>query len=110
MSGIKRTGKNIQHVRGDTGVIRVELETEDGTPFPFREGDSATLTIKKKLQDEQPILQKTTEDGLFIFQHEDTQGIPYGSYWYDIQVTLAEGQVMTAVGPAQYRLTPDVTG
>jgi hypothetical protein len=34
----------------------------------------------------------------------------YGNYWYDIQVSLAEGQVLTVVGPAQYQILPDVTG
>lgn len=110
MNGIVKVGNNVKHMRGDTGIIKVELYGADGSPFEFRDGDSATLTIKKKISDEKPVLQKTTTDGLFVFQHEDTQDMKYGNYWYDIQVTLAEGQVLTVVGPAQYQILPDVTG
>ena len=109
MSGIQRVGKNINHVRGDTGIVRVEMETCKGRRLRFRDGDSAVLTIKKKISDAKPVLQKMTTNGYFVFQHEDTQSLPIGNYWYDIQVTLKEGQVITAVGPAQYRLLPDVT-
>ena len=109
MSGIQRVGKNINHVRGDTGIVRVEMETCKGRRLRFRDGDSAVLTIKKKINDAKPVLQKMTTNGYFVFQHEDTQKLPIGTYWYDIQVTLKEGQVITAVGPAQYRLLPDVT-
>lgn len=109
MSGIQRVGKNINHVRGDTGIVRVEMETCKGRRLRFRDGDSAVLTIKKKISDAKPVLQKLTTNGYFVFQHEDTQSLPIGNYWYDIQVTLKEGQVITAVGPAQYRLLPDVT-
>lgn len=109
MSGIQRVGKNINHVRGDTGIVRVEMETCKGRRIRFRDGDSAVLTIKKKISDAKPVLQKMTTNGYFVFQHEDTQKLPIGTYWYDIQVTLKEGQVITAVGPAQYRLLPDVT-
>lgn len=109
MAGMKVKGKTIVHTRGDTAILRLNLDI-DGEPFALREGDVAVFSVKKNLKDTDYLLQKTAADGKFVFQHEDTQGLPFGSYWYDIQVQLEGGQVITAVGPAQYRLVPDVTG
>ena len=107
MSGIRQVGKNIHHRRGDTGVIRVRMDIE-GENFPFREDDVATLTIKKNLKDTEAVLTKQAVDGLFIFRKEDTINLPFGNYWYDIQVELAEGQSITIMGPAIYKLLPSV--
>lgn len=109
MNGMKVQGKNITHMRGDTAVMKLDLKI-DGETFALRDGDVATFSVKKKLTDTDYVLQKTAENGYFVFRHEDTQYLPFGSYWYDIQVELSEGQVVTVVGPAQYRLVADVTG
>lgn len=102
---------NILHRRGDTGVIRVLMRLYENAPsFRFREGDTATLTIKKKLKDEPFVLQKETEDGYFVMLHEDTAKLPFGVYWYDIKVRLKEGQYFTVAGPAQYHILPSVQG
>jgi len=111
MNGILMLGQNIYHRRGDTGVIRVQMKLyENAPPFRFREGDTATLTIKKRLKDQPFILQKETTDGFFVMRHEDTAKIPYGVYFYDIKVRLKEGQYFTVAGPAQYHLLPSVQG
>lgn len=109
MNGMSVKGKNITHMRGDTAILNLDLKV-DNEPFALGEGDIAVFSVKKNLKDTDYLLQKTAVDGKFVFQHEDTQGLPFGSYWYDIQVQLEGGQVITAVGPAQYRLVPDVTG
>lgn len=109
MNGIEFRGKNIYHMRGDTGIIDIDLVSW-GCDFPFRDGDSAILSIKKKLTDADYVLQKHADsNGLFVFYPEDTQYLEPGNYWYDIQVTFREGQVLTVRGPAQYRLLADVT-
>lgn len=104
MNGIRMIGQNIYHRRGDTGVIRVNMYQI----HRYRSGDTATLTIKKHLRDEKPILQKETDSGYFAMTHEDTSKIPYGVYWYDIKLKLSEEQYFTVAGPAQYHLLPDV--
>lgn len=109
MGGITIKGTTITHMRGDTGVLKLDIFI-DGQPFDFRSGDTAVLSVKKRLKDSDYILQKTmNEDGQFVFVQADTQDIPFGEYRYDIQVTLKEGQVITAVGPAVYRIVADVT-
>lgn len=116
--GIMMDGENLLCRRGNTGVvsvkihphIRIEDYCKKGQPYRWREGDTATLTIKKKLKDESPILQKETSDGNFIFTHDDTKDLPFGVYWYDIQVKTKEEQYLTVAGPAQFHLLPSVQG
>lgn len=108
MGGLTVQGKNLVLMRGDTGILRLNL-TSDGEPYELADGDTAVLTVKKNLKAKTPLLQKTLENGLFYFTHEDTKSLPAGAYVYDVQVTLADGQVYTALGPSTYRLLPDVT-
>lgn len=109
MNGITVRGKNIYHMRGDTGIIDVDMRAY-GYDFAFRDGDSAILSIKKKLSDDDYVLQKRADSkGMFVFFPEDTRGIAPGTYWYDIEVTFKEGQVLTIVGPAPYKILADVT-
>ena len=109
MAGIKIKGKTIVHTRGDTAILRLKLEI-GGHPFVLREGDSAIFSVKKNLKDSEYVFQRKLDVQDIVFRQSDTQDLPYGNYWYDIQVKLKEGQVITAVGPAQYQLTADVTG
>lgn len=109
MNGIEVRGKNIYHMRGDTGIIDIDMRAY-GFDFPFREGDSAVFSVKKKMTDKGYVLQKHADpNGMFVFFPEDTRLLEPGVYWYDIQVTFKEGQVLTVMGPAQYRLLADVT-
>lgn len=108
MGGLTVHGQSLVLMRGDTGVLRLNLTT-DGEPYELADGDTAVLTVKKNLKAKTALLQKTLENGLFYFTHEDTQALPAGTYVYDVQVTLADGQVYTVLGPSTYRLLPDVT-
>ena len=108
MGGLVVQGKTLSQMRGDTGVLRLNL-TVDGEPYELADGDTAVLTVKKNLKAKSPLLQKACENGLFCFEHADTQGLPTGTYVYDVQVTLADGQVYPVLGPNTYRLLPDVT-
>jgi len=108
MGGLVVQGKTLSLMRGDTGILRLNL-TVDGEPYEPASGDTAVLTVKKNLKAKTALLQKPLENNLFYFGHEDTQELPTGTYVYDVQVTLADGQVYTVLGPSTFRLLPDVT-
>ena len=101
------TGTKLSMVRGDSESIAV-------TPSrPFTAGDTVYFTVRESAED--PIvLQKTvTEfpDGKAVIGigHEDTQGLDFGDYVYDIQVTWADGTVKTLVEMSRFRLREEVT-
>lgn len=104
---MKLNGINISMTRGDSESLTVRCST------PFTTGDTVYLTVREDA--ESPIvLQKIVTDfpddvALFYIYPEDTEGLDFGSYVYDIQVTWAGGVVKTLVGPAKFKLTEEVT-
>ena len=63
-------GTDIRMIRGDTEVLTVSCEQEDGSPRPFEDGDTVYFTVGR-------ILQKSvtafTEEGAAVIYigHED---------------------------------------
>ena len=108
MSGIQIQGQNILHMRGDTGILKLNL-TSNGEPYEMSGDDVAVFTVKKNTKSEDILLQKTSTDGAFYFDHFDTQNLKAGIYVYDVQLSLSDGQVITVLGPGVYKLLPDVT-
>lgn len=95
---------DIYHIRGDTGVLLFQPTDETGkavTDF------TATLSVKKDINVDEYLLQKTCVDGKFDFRPEDTDGLAAGTYVYDIEVHT--GDDVQTIGPYKYYLMPDVT-
>jgi hypothetical protein len=105
--GIDVMGANIFHRRGDTGKLKVNLMIGDA-PYVFKDGDNGLFTVKKRIGDEEIVLQKEMADGAFTLLPEDTKDLTPGSYRYDMQVTLSSGEVYT-VAMGKYKLLPDIT-
>lgn len=90
--------------RGDTAYLTVKL---DG--YEPLEGDTISFTVKKAISDTEPVLKLTIPiDEAFVFQPSDTAGLPYGKYYYDIQIDTAFGEVFTVVEKSPFRLKEEV--
>ncbi|MBQ7737039.1 MAG: hypothetical protein IJT62_04315 [Oscillospiraceae bacterium] len=101
-------GTNISMVRGDSETLTVTCSE------PFAAGDAVTLTVREDV--ESPIaLQKTVTvfgdygEAVIEIQHEDTEGLDFGNYVYDIQLTRADGTVTTLVKVSRFTLEEEVT-
>ena len=101
----KIRGDNIYHTRGDTGGFTIELKDEDGKEISEY---AATMSVKRKLRDSEYLFQASVQDGVCSIPPETTKDLPFGDYFYDIQVTMRDGTVQT-VGPFEYHLMADVT-
>lgn len=109
MGGMVIKGKNISLMRGDTAVLKIAF-AKNGEDYELQDGDSAYFTVKKNARSEDNIFQLTADsEGRFVFLHETTQGLKAGKYSFDVQVNLADGQVYTVCGPADFNLVADVT-
>jgi hypothetical protein len=96
------------HTRGDTAVFQLEVQ-EDGAVIPEWE---ATFSVKQYLDDENYLFQVDFDGNTpCIISHATTQDLPYGSYWWDVQVTfMNEGvQQYKTIGAFPFNLKPDVT-
>lgn len=103
-------GHDLQMTRGDTESIVVSCPDN-----PFSVGDEIIFTVKTNAYKKDCVMQKKitafTADGKAVIPitPEDTAGMAFGRYRYDIQWTAVDGTVTTIIKPADFTLTEEVT-
>ena len=103
----KVNGTNISLTRGDSATLHVDL-TQGGAPYEMQVGDVLTMTVKKDPNDAEAVLTLTADsDCTFHFAPEDTEGLAFGGYKYDIQLTTGEDVYTPIV--ATFNITEEVT-
>lgn len=98
----------IKLTRGDTESFSLSITDTSGLEYEMQEGDKLVFTVKKSVYDEKPIIQKDIVDKTFIIEHEDTKDLAYGTYYYDIQLTFANGSVSTIIKPSKFIVDEEV--
>jgi hypothetical protein len=106
---IKESGGkvNITMTRGDSESLTVTCSV------PFTNGDTVYFTVREDAESE-ILLQKIITDfpdgaAVIPIYPEDTEGMDFGDYVYDIQVTRAGGVVTTLIVPSRFKLNEEVT-
>ena len=102
-------GNNINMIRGDTIRLDIEITTADGNPYILKDGDKLLFTVKKNVFDKDIIIQKKITSGTIVIDHQDTADLEYRSYVYDVQLTLANGDVCTVIPPSELFVGYEVT-
>ena len=110
-------GSTIKMPRGDTGEFPVWHEDALGVKIPLVAGDRVAFTVKRDPNepDTEAIIQKfvtTFVDGTAIVRIEsaDTKPYPFGRYYYDVEIKLADGTTDTiSEEGAIFRLGKEVT-
>lgn len=88
----------IRIIRGDTQVFTVSIINVDGLPYELQPTDKLVFTVKKSIYNTDVEIQKLIDKSMeFTINHEDTKGMYFGEYVYDIQLT--QGNVVTTVIP-----------
>ena len=108
---------NIAMIRGDSESITVrQFEKHDGEEpafLPFEDGDTVYFTMRPDIEGE-IVLQKEITDfpegeAVIPFAPEDTAGLDFGDYVYDVQLTRANDTVTTLIQPSRFTITEEVT-
>ena len=96
--------------RGDTLRAQLEIRDEAGQAYTIQEGDAVRFAMKRsemnakatEYRDREPLAMKTipTDTLVLKLDPEDTEGLPFGDYDYDIQLTCADGTVDTIIADA----------
>ena len=107
----------IEMTRGDTLLLRVKLEV-DGAPYQPVDGDKIRFAMKTtdmdfgrtRYRDNAPLIRKDIdpETMLLRLDPEDTKGLPFGEYVYDVQLTRLDGFVRTFIARARLMLREEV--
>lgn len=89
---LKLFGNNITMTRGDTVRLALSLKNADGTPYELQEGDKVYFSIRT----EEMVISREVTDEVVIYP-ADTAELEYGTYDYDVEVVLANGDVNTVI-------------
>lgn len=100
---------DIHLTRGDSAVLSLRIEREDGAGYEIQEGDSILFTIKKSVYDTAVLVQKKLVDGVVRLNPDDTKSLKYGTYYYDVELTQPDGFVATVIAPSRFVIEPEVT-
>lgn len=103
-------------VRGDTFAFKKKLKFADGSPVKANDVEMLLITFKSEPKDSSPIIfQKKLNDVIIdqdgychvVFKPKDTEKLVYGTYYFDIEVTLTNGLRKTSLEKIQ--LTEETT-
>jgi hypothetical protein len=99
--------------RGDTARINVDIKSGANTKYVCVTGDTLVFSVKSSLSDTSYVFQKTVTDftdGVqIVISPTDTNTLSTGTYYYDVQLTLANGDVHTIVPPNKFEVLSEVT-
>lgn len=97
----------IKMVRGDTVIFKVRIIDSNDTDYELQEGDMVTFTVKQRSADITPLIQKHGD--LIKIDPEDTSCLPFGRYFYDVQLTFADGTVDTIIPKNVFEIAEEIT-
>lgn len=100
---------NIYLTRGDTADINVIIKDNNGEVYNMQSGDVLRFTIKINCITTDIVIQKTVTNNTISLDPEDTENLNYGSYWFDLELTTAGGDVYTVLAPHRFNLCDEVT-
>ena len=102
----------IHLTRGDTARFSIGeiVNTITNTNYTPTAEDTVTMTIKKTVLQADPCVQIIVSGGeVFHIKPEDTKAMAFGKYVYDVQLTMADGDVYTIIPPTTFELLKEVT-
>lgn len=93
----------------DIGIANISSDNSTGR-YAITPDDVLTLSVKKKIKDEECIFSKTVTGSTTIYiKPNDTKYMTFGRYVYDVQLTTASGDVFTIIEPSVFEIMPEVT-
>lgn len=113
---LKIEGTNIELTCGDSAKFSVSARDKNGELYEFQVGDKLKFTVKgsqKKNDDNvlveiETLVQEVGEHCDIEFSPEDTKGLDFKKYWYDIQLTKVSGWVETIIENSVFKVGVEI--
>ena len=108
----KIAGKSITMTRGDTMIVQLEMIYTDGSSYVPDPGDRIRFAMDRDYDTDgtEPLVWKDIDptDLVLKLDPEDTKKLEYGTYYYDLELTKADGTVDTFLAKGKLKLTEEV--
>ena len=99
---------NIYLTRGDTAEFDLGVKVkETGEPYDYS-NDLTQFTVKADTDTDWVIFQKTFNGTSIKIEPEDTAGLNYQTYKYDVQRITPAGDVYTVIKPHDFNVMEEV--
>lgn len=108
-ASVNNSTGEIQLTRGDTLRLNITL-TNNGEAYEPTSGDTIRFAMKKSISDTECLFLKDIPVSTMTMEltASETKTLPKGKYVYDIELTTADGDVYTFIGPAVFLITDEV--
>ena len=85
----------IMLTRGDTARIQVTITSADGSIYTPVQTDQIRFAVKKRYTDAEPLILINIPVSTMLLEilPEHTSSLSFGTYRYDIQITMADGTI-----------------
>lgn len=104
---VKVVNNEIYLTRGDSCPLDLEIMNGD-EQYDFSD-DEVVLTVKKNPNDKIAVIQKTFTDGKILIEPSDTEGLEFGSYWFDVKLKMEDGTTDTVIVPSVFNVMNNVS-
>ena len=86
----------IEATKGDTIIMPFVVINNDKSVYQVQTDDVINFGMKKNYSDSECIVEKTIDNTTLtlVLEHDNTKGLEVGTYYYDIQITKAEDNVV----------------
>lgn len=107
---IKEDG-TIRLTRGDTARLTVPItNSTNNSEYEMQTDDTLYFSVKKSAKESEYLFQKIADGSNSIhIEPEDTAGLSFGKYKYDVQLTTAAGDVYTVIEPSVFEVMEEIT-
>ena len=104
------SGTTITLTRGDTLKAQISITDRNGNPYVPKGGDKVRFAMKATYSDPEPLvnIDIPIDTLILVIKPEDTHGLPFGNYVYDIQLTKENGEVDTFITTSKLKLTEEI--
>lgn len=102
-------GNDIKLTRGDTLHLTIPI-TNGEEEYVIQVDDTLVFSVKKMLSDSDYKIQKSiVGENTFHIEPNDTAKLPFGKYYYDIELRTAAGDIYTIIDTSSFELLTEVT-
>ena len=99
--------QNITLTRGDSATFG--LTVKQNTSSYDYSNDLVVFTVKKNVNTDGILFQKTFTNGVINLTPSDTSNLNYGTYYYDVQLKNTSNGIYTVIPPSKFIVAPEVT-
>ena len=90
-------GNQIFLTRGDSMLIKLSLENEDGTDYTPSESDKIYFRLKKFATYTDILIEKQLSNMMLELTQEDTAMLNFGTYRYEIELVTTDNRHYTVI-------------